>query len=161
MTLPALRSLRLDNLEGVTHHGIEQLAHTRTALSLESLTLVGLELTSLRAIQQLLAHLGRLKKFVIVQDTSPELPPTMRATNSNTALASASLQYLHWDILVAGSGTALIAKSIAHGGFPSLTKVKVPGDYEGAIQALCRPIAQETLDASDLELIDRFNSDRY
>ncbi|TKA71316.1 hypothetical protein B0A55_07133 [Friedmanniomyces simplex] len=161
MTLPALRSLRLDNLEGLTDHGIEQLAHTRTAMSLESLSLVGLELTSLRTFQQLLANLGRLRKFVLVQDTSPEMLPGMQATSSGTALASASLQYLHWDILVAGTSTALIANSIASGRFPSLTKVKVPGDYEGAIQALCRPIAQETLDASDLELIDRFNSDRY
>ncbi|KAK3623850.1 hypothetical protein LTR22_024211 [Elasticomyces elasticus] len=161
MTLPALRSLRLDHLEGLTDHGLEQLAHTRTASSLENLSLVGLELTSLRTVQQLLAHLGRLRKFVLVQDTSPAMPPGMQASSASNNLGSPSLEYLHWDVLVAGTSTSLIANGIASGRFPSLRKVKVPGDYDGAVQALCRPIAQETMDAGDLELIDRFKSDRY
>ncbi|KAK3111011.1 hypothetical protein LTR53_014139 [Teratosphaeriaceae sp. CCFEE 6253] len=163
VTLPALRSLRLDHLEGLTDHGVEQLAHTHTGSSLESLSLVGLELTSLRTIQQLLAHLSRLRKFVLVQDTSPEMLPGMQATTASTALASASLEYLHWDVLVPGTGTALIANSMASGRLPSLRRVKVPSDYDGAIQALCRPIVQQTLDATDLELLERFNknSDRY
>ena len=163
LSLPGLRSLRLDHMEGLTDHGIEQLAHTRTAASLERLSLVGLELTSLRTVQQLFANLDRLRKFVLVQDTSPEMLAGMQASSSSNALASASLEYLHWDVLVAGTGTSLIANGMASGRFPALRKVKVPGDYDGAIQALCRPIAYEPLDATDLELIDRFhrNSDRY
>lgn len=161
LSIPALRSLRLDHLEGITDQGIEQLAYMRPACSLESLSLIGLELTALRTIQQLFNNLTRLRRFTLVQETCPQTLPGMHVPNLNMRLASASLRYLHWDVLVTGEATGLIAKSIQEFGFPSLRKVKVPCDYDGAIQALCRPIAQQTLDATDLEMIDRFNGDRY
>ncbi|EMC92875.1 hypothetical protein BAUCODRAFT_265064 [Baudoinia panamericana UAMH 10762] len=161
LSLPALRSLRLEHLEGLTDRGIDQLAYMRPACSLEHLSLIGLELTSLHTIQSLMSHLSKLQAFTFVQDTSPEPSPDMQAIKMEVKLESPTLQYLHWDALVAGSGPAVLAKGIANGRFPSLRKVKVPCDYDGAIQALCRPIALNTLDARDLELIDRFNGDRY
>ncbi|KAK3679468.1 hypothetical protein LTR78_001029 [Recurvomyces mirabilis] len=161
LSLPGLRSLRLDHLDGLTDQGVEQLAHMRLASTVESLSLIGLELTSLRTIQQLWTNLGRLRKFTLVQNTSPEMLPGMQAANVNRALGSATLQDLHWDVLVAGTGTSLIANAIASGRLPSLRRIKVPCDYEGVVQELCRPIVQETLDALDLEMIDRFDSDRY
>jgi hypothetical protein len=159
--LPALRSLRLEHLAGITDQGVEHVAYARMASSLEALSLVGLEVTSLRTIQTLLATLHRLRKFTVVQDTSPEFQPDIEAASTNQGLESPSLEFLHWDVLVAGTATTMIANTIASGRFPSLRKVKVPCDYDGAIQALCRPIARESLDINDLELVERFNTDRY
>lgn len=161
LSLPALRSLRLEHLDGITDQGVEQLAYGRLALSLESLTLVGLELTSLRVVQILLANIYRLRRFTMVQDASIGFQPGLESASMLRCLESSTLQYLHWDVLVAGCGTTLIANSIASGRFPALRKVKVPCDYDGAIQALCRPIAHKPLDANDLELIERFNTQRY
>jgi hypothetical protein len=161
LSLPCLDSLRLDHCDGLTDQGIEQLSHMRTACTLKRLSLIGLELTSLRTIQSLMRNMPRLQSFTLVQDTSPEMPAGMQGTNVSKALESQSLEYLHWDVLVAGTGTSLIANAIASGRFPSLRKVKIPCDYDGVVQELCRPIAQLDLDATDLELIDRFNSDRY
>jgi len=161
LSLPSLRSLRLEHLSGITNQGIEHLAYSHTGVSLERLSLIGLEVTSLRAIQALLANLTRLRCFTMVQDTSPEPQPGIERASSARGMESPSLQYLHWDVLVSGSATTMIANSIASGRFPALRKVKVPCDYDGAIQVLCRPIAQEPLDADDLELIERFNTVRY
>lgn len=158
LSLPALRSLRLEDMEGLTDQGVEQLAHGRLALSLEKLCMVDLELTSLRTVQTLLSHMHRLRSFTMVQNTSPEFLFGVQSHIANAQLESASLQYLHWDALIPGSATKIFANSIASGHFPSLRRVKVPCDYDGAIQPLCRPIAQETLSAHDLELLDRFNA---
>ncbi|KAK4547605.1 hypothetical protein LTR36_000562 [Oleoguttula mirabilis] len=161
LSLPGLRSLRLEDLAGVTDQGIEQLAYGRLSLSLERLCLVGLELTSLRVVQVLLANMCRLKRFTMVQKTSPGFRPGLESASALKGLGSRTLQYLHWDVLVAGSATTLIANTIASGRLPALRKVKVPCDYDGAIQALCRPIAHEALNAIDLELLERFNNERY
>lgn len=158
LSLPALRSLRLEDMEGLTDQGVEQLAHGRLALSLEKLCMVDLELTSLRTVQTLLSHMHRLRSFTMVQNTSPEFLFGVQSHIANAQLESASLQYLHWDALIPGSATKIFANSIASGHFPSLRRVKVPCDYDGAIQPLCRPIAQENLSAHDLELLDRFNA---
>lgn len=159
LSLPALKSLRLDHLEGLTDQGIEQLCRTRPAFSLESLSLIGLELTSILTIQRLLRNLRRLRRLTLVQDTSPEPQAGIASANPNTELSSATLEYLHWDVLIPGTSATLVADSIAAFLFPSLRTIKCPSDYEGAIQRLCRPIAHEPLDATDLELIDRFSND--
>ncbi|RMY98442.1 hypothetical protein D0862_07583 [Hortaea werneckii] len=131
-------------------------------MAIEKLSLVGLELTSLRTLQSLIANAVRLRHFTFVQNTSPEFQPGMESTNSLKGLESNTLEYLHWDALIPGSGTTLVANSIASGRLPALRKVKVPCDYEGAVQSLCRPIARERLTSGDMELLARFSgSERY
>ncbi|RMX74777.1 hypothetical protein D0869_12265 [Hortaea werneckii] len=162
LSLPSVKSLRLDHLEGISKQGIEQLSVSRLSISLENLSLVGLELTSLRTLQSLIANAVRLRHFTFVQDTSPEFQPGMESTSSLKGLDSKTLEYLHWDALIPGSGTILVANSIASGRLPALHKVKVPCDYEGAIQTLCRPIAPERLTSEDVELLARLSgSERY
>ncbi|KAI7163384.1 hypothetical protein KC349_g1384 [Hortaea werneckii] len=162
LSLPPLKFLRLDNLEGISNQGIEQLSVSRLSLSLENLGLVGLELTSLRTLQFLIANAVRLRHFTFVQDTSPEFQPGMESTSSLKGLESQTLEYLYWDVLIPGSSTTLVANSIASGRLPALHEVKVPCDYEGAIQSLCRPIARERLTSEDMELLARYSgSERY
>lgn len=124
-------------------------------MTLEKLSLAGLELTSLRTLHFLIANAVRLRLFTLVQHTSPEFQPGMESTNSLKGLESKTLEYLHWDALVPDGGTTLVANSIASGCLPALRKTKVPCDYEGAVQSLCRPIARESLKAEDTELLTR------
>ena len=154
LMLPGLRSLRLEELHGVTDQGLEQLAHSRLALSLERLTLCGLELTSLRTIQSLLANMASLRSFTLLQDTSPQLPQWCTVASTNFWLESATLTYLHWDIIALGHNNAILANSIAAGKFPKLRKVKVPCDNDGAIQNLCRPIAYRSVTHADLRTLE-------
>ncbi|RMY28046.1 hypothetical protein D0866_09705 [Hortaea werneckii] len=134
LSLPPVKSLRLDHLEGISNQGIEQLSVSRLSISLENLSL----------------------------NTSPEFQPGMESTSSLKGLESQTLEYLHWDVLIPGSSTTLVANSIASGRLPALCKVKVPCDYEGAIQSLCHPIARERLTSGDMELLARFSgSERY
>ncbi|KAF2767182.1 hypothetical protein EJ03DRAFT_161295 [Teratosphaeria nubilosa] len=156
LDLPALRSLRLEHVTGITAHGLEHFSRGRASSSLERLSLVGLELTSLRVIQTLFTNLSRLKIFTFVQDTAPEPHSGIEAATRSQDLASRSLQYLHWDVLPPSTATSLIAHSIAAGTLPFLTKIKIPCDYTGSIQALCRPVAQDPLIPTDLELLSRF-----
>ncbi|KAI7236439.1 hypothetical protein KC330_g3747 [Hortaea werneckii] len=162
LSLPSVKSLRLDHLGGISKQGIEQLSVSRLSISLENLSLVGLELTSLRTLQSLIANAVRLRHFTFVQDTSPEFQPGMESTSSLKGLESKTLEYLYWDVLIPGSSTTLVANSIASGRLPALRKVKVPCDYEGAIQSLCRPIARERLTSEDMELLACYSgSERY
>ena len=161
LALPPLKALRLEHLEGVSSQGLEQLAHSRLAVSLERLSLIGLEVTSLRSLQLLLANTRRLRRFTLLQDTSPEFRPGMESASPIHGLDCPSLEYIHWDALVPGSGVTLLANSIASGRLPALSRVKVPCDYDGAVQALCRPIAQEPLDEDDLALVQRYSNERY
>lgn len=159
--LPAVASLRLEHMEGVTDQGVEQLAHSRTVLSLKSLSLIGLELTSLRIVQALLRNMCVLRRFRLVQDTAPEFQPGIESASVMGDFESDTLQYLHWDVLVSGSATTLLANSIASGRFPALRKVKVPCDYDGAIQAICRPLVQQPLNADDVNSLNRSDDGRY
>lgn len=150
LTSPPLKSLRLEEVHGVTDQGIDQLVHSRLAMSLERLVLVGLELTSLQSLQSLFTNLTRLCSFSLVQDTSPEIPHPLSETNNYFSLASATMRYLHWDVLTRGTSTVIVANSIAAGKFPNLRTVKVPCDDDGAIQNLCRPIALEPITGQDM-----------
>ncbi|KAI6809155.1 hypothetical protein KC332_g11659 [Hortaea werneckii] len=154
---PPVKSLRLENLEGVSNQGIEQLSISRLCMTFEKLSLIGLELTSLRTLQSLIANAVHLRHFTLVQDTSPEFQPGMESANSLKGFESKTLEYLHWDALIPGSGTTLVANSIASGRLPVLRRIKVPCDYEGAIQSLCRPIACERLTSGDMELLVHFS----
>ncbi|KAF2210642.1 hypothetical protein CERZMDRAFT_45065 [Cercospora zeae-maydis SCOH1-5] len=162
LTLPPVKSLRLECLSGLTDEGIEQLSFSRLAFSLERLTLVGLELVSLQTIQTLLSHLTRLKRFAILQESSPEPPMGIFTTNHSMSLSSPSLRHLHWDCLTPGTSLSWLAESIAENRFPRLISIKVPCDYDGALQELCRPIYRERLSTADLEyLSEHTSSDRY
>ena len=153
LMLPALKSLRLEEVHGITDQGLEQLTHSRLAFSLERLTLSGLELTSLRTIQTLFANLSRLRRFTLLQDTSPALQQWSAVASSNFSLQSTSLAYIHWDVIAQGHATAILANSIAAGKFPRMQKVKVPCDYDGAVQNLCRPIPYRSLADTDIRIL--------
>jgi len=150
LMLPALKSLRLEDVAGVTDHGIEQLAHSRLAMSLENLSLTGLELTSLRTIQAIFASFHRLKRFALVQRTTPELQGVLSVSRGRFSLASSTLESLHWHAMVPGNALAILANEMAAGKFPKLRKVKVPYDYDGAIQGLSRPVLQRPFTADEL-----------
>lgn len=161
VALPALTSLRLENLAGITEQGIHQLAFSRLAPRLERLSLVGLEVKALETVQTLLLHLTKLKAFVFVQDASPELRRGRPAMNSFNLLASNSLEYLHWDCLVLGSAISRFGEAIRGGRFPQLRKVKIPCDFDGTIQTLCRPIPQVTLTQKDMNYLAANFHDSY
>ncbi|KAF2167866.1 hypothetical protein M409DRAFT_22014 [Zasmidium cellare ATCC 36951] len=161
LTLPALKSLRFSNLAGLTDQGIEQLAYSRLASSLEKLSLVGLELGSLQTVQTVLAHLTRLKSFALVQDASPESSTGVRPSSRPGQLSSPSLRYLHWDCLLPGSAITHLADAISTNKFPHLRKIKIPCDYDGAIQALCRPIPREQLTKADIQYLSEHTTHKY
>lgn len=160
MSLPPLRSLRLENLSGLTDQGIEQVAFSRLAITLSRLTLVGLGLVSLQTIQTLLSHLTKLKRFRFVQDTSPGSQASVRSSITPHPLYSRSLEYLHWNCLSPGTAVSHIADAIEDGRFPKLHTVKIPCDYEGAIQGLCRPIPRLKMTQDDLNYLDRHQNQR-
>lgn len=161
LALKPLQSLRLENLEGVTDQGIFQLSQSRNAFNLESLSLIGLELTSIRTIQALLENMPRLRRFRLVQGTSPTLLVGSGPQNRRNALVSESLEYLHWDTLIPGPATEALAQSIRTDSLPSLRTLKAPCDPNGYLQALCRPILGRTLTTDDLAFLDSINPDRY
>lgn len=161
LTLPALKSLRFSNLAGLTDQGIEQLAYSRLASSLEKLSLVGLELGSLQTIQTVLAHLTRLRSFALVQDASPESNTGIRPASRPGELSSPSLRYLNWDCLVPGTAVTHLADGISTNKFPQLRKIKVPCDYDGIIQALCRPIPREQLTKADVQYLANHTTHKY
>lgn len=162
LSLSALTSLRLEKLPGVNDQGIFQLSHSRNAFSLESLSLIDLELASLPTIQTLLSNLTRLRRLRLVQDASPSLLLGTTPWNKRNALWSQTLHHLHWDNLIPGDAINVLASSVQSSHFPSLRTLKVPSDPSGTIQALCRPIARHVLTAADLRFLAAHEQqDRY
>lgn len=160
MALPPLKSLRLEHLEGITDQGIEQLAYTRQSSTLERLSLIALELTSLRTIHMLLGHLVRLKHFVFVQQTSPEPLPSTAYSRAIFDLSSQTLRTLHWSpSLIDGTATSHLAHSISEGRMPQLRRIKAPTDHDGLLQALCRPLASERLTPDDRAFLHHAEAD--
>lgn len=138
--LPALTSLRLQDLEGVTFWGLSEFSRTANAFSLRNLSLVNLDVKYMSAISNLLLHLKYLKRFTLVQDTSPEVAEGEIAIQP--IVASHLLEFLHWEIVVHGSANVNLANSIKAGGFPRLRTIRAPSDHLGLLQALCKPRAQ-------------------
>ena len=136
--IPALQSLRLESLDGITDAGLSRLASATHASNISQLSLINLNISSLLVISKLLAHLSLLTRFVFVSATSPEIPPGELVFQP--ILASASLSYLHWDIR-ADSGTATdnVTSSIRASGFPSLRTIRAPTDHHGTLQNVCKP----------------------
>ena len=138
--LPALQSLRLQDLEGVTFWGLSEFSRTANAFSLQNFSLINLDIKYLSAISNLLLHLKNLKRFTLVQDTSPEVAEGEIAIQP--IIASHLLEFLHWEIIVPGSANVNLANSLKAQGFPRLRTIRAPSDHLGLIQALCKPRAQ-------------------
>jgi hypothetical protein len=167
-----LRSLRLENLAGVTEKGVQRFATSQLAASIEKLTLIDMEISSLLTISNVLSpHLAKLKEFSFVQDRSP----TLLGRDSTPDFFSPSLRYIHWELLSEASplpafispstlhlpespsfpftnfepiccfATSLLAASIKDNAFPSLRRIRIPHDPQGVIQALSKPLASALL----------------
>lgn len=139
-SLPALHSLRLQDLEGVTFWGLSEYSRTANAFSLRNLSLINLDVMYISAISNLLLHLKNLRRFTLVQDTSPEVAEGEIAIQP--IIASHLLEFLHWEIIVPGSANINLANSVKAGGFPRLRTIRAPSDHLGLLQALCKPRAQ-------------------
>jgi hypothetical protein len=153
--LPALRSLRLQDLPGLTEKGLMRFANSYTARSIQRLSLINLEIASAAVLSRLMANLPFLRRFVLAQDACPALAPGLDVPSA--LYASDTLEYLHWDIIAYGPSHEDLAKSIITGGLPSLRTIRAPTDDDGILQALCRPRAQITL-PKDAHLINQIES---
>ncbi|KAL8730814.1 MAG: hypothetical protein Q9181_004529 [Wetmoreana brouardii] len=142
-SLPPLQSLRLQDLEGVTFWGLSEFSRTRSAQCIRQLSLVNLDIMYLSAISNLLLHLKDLRRFTLVQESSPEVAAGDLVFQP--VVASQQLQYIHWDILLPGSANRNLASSIEACGFPSLRTIRAPSDHDGLLQMVCRPRAQIVL----------------
>ncbi|GAB7356432.1 hypothetical protein MBLNU459_g7205t2 [Dothideomycetes sp. NU459] len=152
-SLKGLSSLRLENLSGVTDQGLERLAYSRVALSLRSLSLIALDIKSLRTVSRIFASFPHLSRFTLLQDTSPGLPLGAEVSFAlNTpVLVSSSIEHLHWDILVPGSANEALAHSVRTNGLPALRSLRAPCDCDGSLQALCRPVPRRSLTRSTVQ----------
>ena len=138
--LPALESLRLQDLRGLDDGGIVRYASSAAAQSLRRLSLVGIEIVGLSVISKLFACLRNLQRFSLVQARCPELPTGELVLQP--VVASGTLEFLHWDVLSPGSANEHLAASIEAGGFPRLRTLRAPNDHDGELQAQCRPLEQ-------------------
>jgi hypothetical protein len=151
LALPSLKTLRLENLPGITAAGLSAYPSSRRTDSLTSLSLISIPLLSLPVLARMFAHLKALTRFTISQAPSLSLPVGTDIF-LHPYLASRTLQYLHWEFTDAEDdiATNIIAKAIVFGGFPALRTIRAPTDHDGTLQKLCRPRRQ-------IEL----SSDRY
>jgi len=140
MGVPAVQSLRLENLSGLTDKGLSRFADSVAVRTLRSFAAIDLEIRSIQVLRALFKNMSSVRKFSLVQDASPELPPG--ALKSAPIFASKTLEFLHWDILIPGRANQDMASSIASGGFPSLQTIRAPSDHDGFLQDQCRQIEQ-------------------
>ncbi|KAL8954151.1 MAG: hypothetical protein Q9222_000035 [Ikaeria aurantiellina] len=138
--LPPIQSLRLEDLEGVTFWGLSEYSRTKACRGIKQLVLVRLDITYLSSISNLFLHLTNLRRFTLVQESSPEVAAGELVFQP--VVASQQLLYLHWDIALPGSANENLASSIRAGGFPSLRMLRAPSDHDGMLQMVCRPRAQ-------------------
>ncbi|KAI1180644.1 hypothetical protein F4777DRAFT_256346 [Nemania sp. FL0916] len=151
LSLPALHTLTLSNLSGVSSMGLSSFARRPSSRSIRKLTLHHLDIDSLPTVAQILSNLSSLQTFALVQAHTPILPEGEMIWLF-PYLASATVGKLHWDIpsfaSMANIGDSILAKSIAAHGFPALRTLRTPADPEGIFQALCKP-AEKIEVASD------------
>jgi hypothetical protein len=140
LSLPPLKSLRLENLSGLTSEGLSAFSAPRRADTLKSLALISIPLLSLPVLARMFSHLKSLTRFTISQAPSPSLPIGTEIF-LHPYLASSTVEYLHWEFTNPDDdkATAILAKAIRFGGFPSLKTLRAPTDFDGALQALCKP----------------------
>ena len=166
---PRLVSLRLEDLPGINDKGLQKFLASHLSISLEKLTLINLELSSLFTISLILSeHLTNLKNFTLAQFRTPDLGPRTSVPD----FTSPTLQFLHFEFRsqagptmdpfsleprksvefpfanpepISCLATSLLALRIKEGAFPALRKVRVPFDPQGLMQARCRPRATALL----------------
>ena len=143
--LPALQSLRLEALHGITDQGLSRFASAPAARDIRQLSLIDQDIVSMLVVSKLLAHMAHLSRFTLVQESSPELPA---GTLVFQPILASPLEYMHWDIRIPGSANGNLAHSIRAAGFKNLRTLRAPSDHDGVLQAVCRPRAQIVL-ASD------------
>ncbi|KAJ2992476.1 hypothetical protein NUW58_g2158 [Xylaria curta] len=151
LSLPALRTLTLSHLPGVSSTGLSSFARRPSSRSIRKLTLHHLDVDSLPTIAQILSNLRSLETFALVQTHTPILPEGEMIWLF-PYLASPTIKKLHWDIpsfaSTANIADSILAKSIASHGFPALRMLRTPADHEGLFQALCKPLEKVEM-ASD------------
>ncbi|KAI1202363.1 hypothetical protein F5X97DRAFT_287471 [Nemania serpens] len=142
LSLPALRTLTLSHLPGVSSIGLSAFSRRPSSRPIRNLALHHLDVDSLPTLAQILSNLHALETFTLVQTHTPILPEG-ETIWLFPYLASATLQKLHWDIpsfaSTANIADSILAKSIMAHGFPALRTMRTPADPEGIFQALCKP----------------------
>ncbi|KAK3298827.1 uncharacterized protein B0H64DRAFT_318620 [Chaetomium fimeti] len=142
LALPPLKTLSLSYCTGVTTAGLSSLATRRTSASIQTLTLLHMNVESLPAIARIFSYLTALQTFTIVQTFAPEMPPD-EFIMLFPYLASQSIRKLHWDIPylpdTSTPADGILSRSISAGGFPALRSLCTPNDPEGLFQSLCMP----------------------
>ncbi|KAH0542694.1 hypothetical protein FGG08_002927 [Glutinoglossum americanum] len=151
--LPSLRCLRLQDLHGLTDDGVFRFASRPASQSLETVSFINLELMNLAVISKLFASLHNLRRFTLLQESSPELP--VGGLVLQPVIASSSVEFIHWDILIPGSANDNLAHSIRFGGFPNLRTLRAPSDHHGILQAVCRPLERIALSSDKFNLARR------
>lgn len=182
LSLPALKSLRLEECTGVTEAGLTRWAASPRAFHLERLALMYQQIVNLLSLSKLLASLNCITKFTIVQ---PDTPLSLTSHDQHIIvqpiLFSRSLKFLHWDVSrqkgMAGSARSSfqshhslleanehLALSIQHQGFPSLARLRVPSDTRpyGLLQSVCLPTTV-SLDprSGDQDALEYFHKSPY
>ncbi|KAF2788635.1 hypothetical protein K505DRAFT_341931 [Melanomma pulvis-pyrius CBS 109.77] len=169
---PYLKSIRLESLPGIKDKALRRFASSYLSTSLESVTLIDLEISSLATISNFLSpHLGHLKRFTLSQHKTP----TLLSADIIPLLHSQTLNYIHWEIgsqavppppypsstssfpfpnsePISCLATSLLSTSIKNNRFPSLRKIRAPHDPQGLLQALCKPLTTALL-PSDISLV--------
>ncbi|OIW35658.1 hypothetical protein CONLIGDRAFT_568268 [Coniochaeta ligniaria NRRL 30616] len=142
LCLPSLKKLTLAHLPGITTAGISSFATRKSSTSINTLTLININIDSLPALARIFSNLTSLTTFSLVQPSPPVLPAD-ECVMLFPYLASASLHKLHWDIPYLPTGTSMadtiLSRSISAGGFPALRVLRAPNDPEGLFQSVCRP----------------------
>jgi hypothetical protein len=169
---PNLKSLRLDNLQGIDDKGLQRFFTSHLVTAIETLVLIDLEISSLVTIAHILSsHSINLKAFTLSQYKAPSPP----SKSSLPDFFCRTLQYIHWEIRsdagplpplpfsmelavaeepafpfkslepISCLATCLLAQSIKDGAFPCLRRIRVPHDPQGLIQELCKPLATALL----------------
>ena len=140
-SLPSLRSLRLDNLSGITATGLSHYVAATCSDALTHLSLISVPLLSLPVLARVFSHLVSLTHFTLSQASSPALPIGIDIF-LHPYLASETLQYLHWELTNSDDDTAtkILEKSINFNGFPALRTIRAPTDFDGTLQRLCKPL---------------------
>lgn len=168
---PRLRSLRLENLPGINDKGLQRYVTSHSSTSIESLTLINLEISSLITITSILSdRMSKLKRFTITQYRTPDLGPRLSIPD----FSCRSLLFIHFEFRsqsgpsidpfspdsrksvdfpfsnpepISCLATSLLAMNIKEGAFPALRRARIPHDPQGLIQALCKPCATALLPA--------------
>ncbi|MBE3047059.1 leucine-rich repeat domain-containing protein [Candidatus Bathyarchaeota archaeon] len=142
VSLPALKTLSLAHMPGISCDGLSALATRSSSRSIQRLILSHVNVDEMPPLARILSHLVNLNSFAFVQSYPPVMPKH-EFVLLMPYLASNSLRKLHWDITshphCANTADSILAQSIGAGGFPGLRALRTPSDPEGIFQSLCRP----------------------